>query len=295
MMIQSQKELPLSDTDFDLLAFYNQPGGMTDPKEYATSFSLLPKELPALCQTIQNLLVHIFWAERYGLHLSEDRKAEVSIRPVHQKLSRLLEIDPAPLNTPRPLEKRLVSNCRDFSTFLCSILRSHKIPARARCGFGIYFLPNHFEDHWICEYWSVEQTRWVTVDAQLDSIQRQVLGISFDPLDLPSGQFVPGGEAWLLCRSGQADPDQFGIFEYHGWDFIRGNVIRDLLSLNKVEILPWDFVEALKKPYDSLSQEELTWLDRISEWTLSVDRSFQEIRAIYEETPSLHIPVEWFG
>jgi hypothetical protein len=285
----------LSDLNLDFLAFYARPGRMTDPAQFSDLYSSLPKELPALCQTIQNLLVHIFWAERYGLHLSEGQKAEVSIRPVQQKLSRLLEIDSAPLNIPRPLEKRLVSNCRDFSTFLSSIFRNQKIPARARCGFGIYFLPNHFEDHWICEYWSAEQTRWITVDAQLDSIQRQALGISFDPLDLPSGQFLPGGEAWLLCRSGQADPDQFGIFEYHGWDFIRGNVIRDFLALNKVEILPWDFVEALNKSYDSLSQDELTWLDQISAWTLSVEDSFRDIRATYEETPALHIPVEWFG
>jgi hypothetical protein len=46
------------------------------------------------------------------------------------------------------LAKRLVGNCRDFSTMLCAMLRHQGVPARARCGFGAYFLPNHYEDHW---------------------------------------------------------------------------------------------------------------------------------------------------
>ena len=43
-----------------------------------------------------------------------------------------------------------------------------------------------------------------------------------------------------LCRAGQANPDLFGVFDMHGMWFIRGNVVRDLAALNKVELLPWD-------------------------------------------------------
>jgi len=46
-------------------------------------------------------------AERYGLHLTEERQAEVNLRPVTLKLARLLELYASPLSTPRPLEKRL--------------------------------------------------------------------------------------------------------------------------------------------------------------------------------------------
>ena len=41
-----------------------------------------------------------------------------------------------------------MGNCRDFSTMLCTVLRYQNTPARARCGFGAYFLPDHYEDHW---------------------------------------------------------------------------------------------------------------------------------------------------
>ena len=75
---------------------------------------------------------------------------------------------------PRPLDRRLVGNCRRFSVLLVAMLRHQGVPARARCGFGAYFLPNHFEDHWVVEYWNQEGGRWVFVDAQLDELQREV-------------------------------------------------------------------------------------------------------------------------
>jgi len=41
-----------------------------------------------------------------------------------------------------------------------------------------------------------------------------------------------------MCRAGKENPDLFGILNMHGLWFIAGNVIRDLLSLNKTELLP---------------------------------------------------------
>ncbi len=70
---------------------------------------------------------------------------------------------------------------------------------------------------------------------QLDAFQCAELKIAFDPLDVPRDQFIVGGQAWKLCRSGQADPDQFGIFDMHGLWFVRGDFLRDVAALNKTE------------------------------------------------------------
>jgi hypothetical protein len=43
-----------------------------------------------------------------------------------------------------------------------------------------------------------------------------------------------------MCRQQNANQKQFGIMEMNGMGFIRGNVVRDIASLNKVEMLPWD-------------------------------------------------------
>ena len=58
------------------LDYYARPGIMTDPKERAHLFEKLPAEVSALRDVIQGLLVHVFWAERYGLKLSEEREQE---------------------------------------------------------------------------------------------------------------------------------------------------------------------------------------------------------------------------
>ncbi|HOQ97470.1 MAG TPA: transglutaminase domain-containing protein, partial [Anaerolineae bacterium] len=60
----------------------------------------------------------------------------------------------------------------------------------------------------------------------------------FSPLDVPRSRFIVGGQAWLDCREGRSDPLLYGIHDMHGMWFIRGNVVRDMLALNKIELLP---------------------------------------------------------
>lgn len=62
-------------------------------------------------------------------------------------------------------------------------------------------------------------------------------------MTLPRARFLTGGEAWISCREGRADPSTFGVDGYpenFGIGEIRGNLVRDLATLNKVEMLPWD-------------------------------------------------------
>lgn len=276
----------------DVLAYYTQPGPMTDPGPYAHLFDGLPTDIPSLVKTLQGVMVHIFWAEQYGLQLTDERKAEVNLRYVDKQLARIMELDDRPLTEARPNERKLVGNCRDFSVMLTAILRHQGIPARARCGFGTYFTPGHYEDHWSCEYWNAEQARWILVDAQLDKLMRDALKPDFDPLDTPRDRFIVGGDAWQLCRSGQANPDDFGIFEWHGIEFVRGDLLRDFLAFSRVEILPWDggwgyLIELAPEQVEPI----YALMDRVAALTLADD--FAAIRALYEEDAGFHPPAEW--
>ena len=176
---------------------------------------------------------------------------------------------------------------------LTAMLRTQGVSARARCGFGTYFTPGHWEDHWVCEYWHSGEQRWVMVDAQLDALQREALGITFDPLDMPPGAFVLAGEAWQMCRRGDADPHKFGIFEWNGWDFIRGNVFREVLSLNNIEVLPWDNWGMMTTAMVDGSDEAWALVDHAAELTLHVDDCFKELHRFYAQTDGLHVPEEW--
>jgi hypothetical protein len=279
-----------NDKTAEMLAYYATPGLITDPGDSVALLADLPADIAGLVEVVQGLMVHVFWAERYGLKLSPERQQEVNLRWVSRMLPRIRELSGEPLHVKRPLAQKLVGNCRDHSTLLVTLLRHQGIPVRARCGFGVYFLPNHYEDHWVCEYWQADEDRWVMVDPQLDSFQREALGIQFDSLDIPSGQFIPAGQGWQMCRQGQADPDSFGIFDMHGMWFIRGNMVRDLAALNKVELLPWDGWGLGDKDEQTLTPEDLALLDRTAALTLAENESFAEMRAFYQAEEGLRVP-----
>jgi len=279
----------------DAITFYKITGPLTDVSRYSDSIKNLPDNVEGLVGVIQGLLLHIFWAGRYGEILSTRRKEEVNIRTAEGKIARILEIEPAALTQARPLNQRLIGNCRDFSLLLAAFLKFKGVPARARCGFATYFIKGKFEDHWVVEYWHAQQQRWVMVDAQLDALQREYLRIQFDPLDMPVGQFLPAGQAWQLCRKGQADPLKFGIQQYHGLEFILGNVQRDLLALNRIELLPWDIWGLAGKRFKSLTREQLGLIDRIALFTLLPDSPLTIIRQLYEKYAILHAPQDWLS
>jgi hypothetical protein len=271
------------------LNYFVQYGKITNPGPHAGLYTDLPSNISALVRTVQGLIVHVFWAESYGLNLSEERKGEVQLRTMDRRLARTLELDSSPLTTPRLNEKKIVGNCRDFSTTLASMLQSQGIPARPRCGFGTYFIPDHYEDHWVCEYWNKAEGRWVLVDAQLDNLQCEALKIPFNPLDVPRDQFIVGGAAWKMCRAGQADPDQFGIFDLKGMDFVKGDFIRDVASLNKVELLPWDCWGLILTEFATLPPDDLSMLDRLADLTCGDVPNFEAVRQLYESDPRLRV------
>ena len=282
-----------------LLSFYSSPGPMTDPCEHGDLFNNLPTDIPSLVQVVQNNLLHVFWAERYGVQLTDEQKRTLNVRSIREKLSILRQADPRSLTAPRQPVERQVGNCRDFTLMLVSMLRQQGVPARSRCGFGRYFLPDHGEDHWVAEYWNAGQQRWILVDAQLDQLQRDVLRLPFDPLDVSRDQFVVAGQAWQICRSGADQPAKYGIFNMNGWWFIFGNVIREALAFNKIEILPWDyevgfFSHRLDDPLPA-DGPELAEYDRLAALTVAGDSAFDELRQLYKNEPRLRVPAAWLA
>ena len=268
------------------LAYFTQPGPMTAPGPHAPLFGDLPAAVSDLCRVVQGTTVHVFWAARYGLELPPERQSEVQLRSLERRLERTLELDPRPLTEARPLEKKIVGNCRDFTLLLVSMLRHQGVPARARCGFGAYFLPHLYVDHWVAEYWNAARERWVLVDAQLDDFQCGVLKVPFDPLDVPRDQFIVGGMAWQMCRSGRADPECFGIFDLRGLGFVRGDFVRDLAALNKVELLPWDCWGIMEKPALD-DADDLALLDGLAELTCGDVPDLEAVRSLYQADPRL--------
>lgn len=188
-----------------------------------------------ICLPVHNLVIQP--ADAQALNLSADRFGENQIRPASSLVQRLLALDPTPLTTAREPDRRVVGTCRHFAVLSCALLRHRGISARVRCGFATYFQPGQGLDHWITEYWDDSGSRWIRIDAEI--LGQTVLP---HPQDLRPEDFLTGGEAWSAYRRGEIDAAHFGVHGSQNWGpaEIRGNAVKDLAALNKVETLPWD-------------------------------------------------------
>ena len=181
------------------ISFYAAPGPFTElTSEQSERIRRLSLDPPGLCLMAQGLLVSP--PDAVGAGLSEQRLAERNTRPASRPAGRVLELDGA-----TPLGRAATS--RAPSRGDVSTLRGHgdrlpaaaDIPARARCGFATYFVPPKKVDHWIVEYWSSEEQRWIRTDPEY--LDRATPG-SARTDDLRPDEFLTAGEAWQLIRSG---------------------------------------------------------------------------------------------
>ncbi len=169
---------------------------------------------------------------------------------------------------------------------------------------------------------------WKRIDPQIDDFQLNLLKnwakehedigkdyadmlLNFDPQSITANDFITAGEAWIMCREEGANPKRFGIGcdpklygkeTLYGLWFIRGNLIKDFLALNKIELIP--FLSGLERTDDywspwrlisaddsELSEEDFKLLDKLAKLTINADDNFEEIRRTYEQHKEL-IPPE---
>ncbi|HEY4045011.1 MAG TPA: transglutaminase domain-containing protein [Rhodopila sp.] len=276
-----------------VLDAYTQQSTFSSPGRHATLLDALPSDPAGIARVIQGLLIYEHVAEPfYGYRLPEARRAESHIRPCEAMLDWLLTLDERPLHAARPPAKRLVGICRHYMLLAVAIFRHHGVPARGRGGFGAYFNQGKFEDHWVCEYWNAQESRWALLDAQCDEVFRAKLGIRHNVHDVPREQFLTAPDAWTRCRAGACDPDAFGIefARLRGLWFVAGNLVRDLATLNHWEILPWDVWGAQPDPDAVLSAEQLGVFDAIAQMTAAADANFAALRRRFADDHGLRVP-----
>jgi hypothetical protein len=242
------------------LDFYRTPVAMSDPASQAALLDDLPQGPEALAGIVQGLMMHEHIASTYGLELSGAQHAQAHTRSVEEILKEIVAHDPRPLATARPADER------------------QGVPARARCGFAAYFMKAKVLDHWVTEYWNEKRRAWVLFDPQIDAHQRVLFRMEIDPTDVPRDQFLVGGDAWRLCRSGRADPMDFGILDLFGWWMIAGNVVRDIAALNNREMLPWDCWQPMPRPDE---EPNFAQFDRLAVLSHDPDGHWSALREAY--------------
>ena len=275
-------------TTNDVLDFYRRQSRMSDPGAHAARLAALPDDLTGLSAALQGLILHEHWSGAYGQVLSDERRGEVHLRDVPAMIDQILARDTRTLGETRPLENRLIGNCRDYTLFTVAALRARGVPARSRCGFATYFDPRQKVDHWVAEYW--DGGRWVMADVQIDSFQAERIHPDFNLLDVPPDRFLVAGAAWRACRAGEADPNTFGIMAMTGWWFLAGNLVRDAAALAGREMLPWDCWGAMPEPGDAIAEASLAWFDRLAELTADPDANFDTLIALNRDDERQAVP-----
>jgi len=281
------------DTVNPVLDYYSEAASMTLGGKHARRLTSLPERIDALCKCVQKLFIYdVVAKDFYGYGIPKNRLGEIHLRSTASLLDKIVLRSDEPLTEPRDVKKRVIGRCNHFVLLAVAALRAHEMPARARSGFGAYFNPPKYEDHWVCEYWDARKGQWSFADVQFDQVWIDKLHIRHNVADVPRDQFLTAGEAWKVCRARKLDPELFGIefAKLRGLWFIAASLIRDAAALNKVEMLPWDSWGAQPQLNAALGPDELAFFDELAELAANPDRTLDELRNRYDTDARVQVP-----
>ena len=259
-------------THGELLPYYAAPGVATDLVGFGDAVDAVPDDVASVVRVVQGLVVHFGWAPLYGVALPPERvEAEKELCTASAIVACALERDGRPIVEARAPGERVAGVCWHFAVLFAAILRHKGVPARVRAGFAGYFERGKHTEHWVGEYWSRDEHRWVLVDAQVDELQARIARPDFDTLDVPRDRFLVAGDAWRACRSGAADPMTFGVAGTSNWGLTEpfGEVLLDIAALRKIELLPWAWYGLATE--EGALEREAVLMDRLAALSSAAD------------------------
>lgn len=270
-------------------AFYAAHSACSDPGAWAAQLDAVPGDLQSIKDAAYQLVFHYRadgdWTE-HGI--APERIAEIDTRYADRMFRRVFELSDAALGEPRRRHQRLVGCCRDFTHFFVALARHKGIPARSRVGFATYFMADWNLDHVVAEVWDADDRRWRMIDPELHAGHVDPTdGTALDPLDIPADRFIVGPQAWLACRSGEANPERFlvspdlEIPDTRSWPYLMHNLVHDLAALRKREMLLWEDWGMTESEFP-LPEDQLALLDHVAETMMSPESSLENIQRLYE-------------
>lgn len=275
-----------------ILDFYKQTSSYTDLGLYTDFARRLPDEIRELARLQRMQIIHpaIIWNNLQEIWWDDLDKVpktslvyEDDIYPTAiSMLSELLRRDNN-YSINRKVEDKIHVTCRGEAILLTAILKAKGIPSRVRSGFAEYLKHDGiYYDHWITEYYSDIEKRWILVDVDNQWGDSK---IDFDLNDVPRNKYMFGANAYLTLRNNkiekekiiyQSDPITIGLPAA-----IRG-LLYDFHCLMNDEII-LDFVPryVLEKNFN-LTEDELIELDELASLMLDPDTNFNKLNKIWE-------------
>jgi len=285
----------------DSLEFYRQFSEFTYPGLYQEELKKLPDDVRELGKILRQNFIHRTSIEGpKGLNNSDKRFGDLSKMPWWRQpeddilqtsgamLTELYHRDERGFVIDRAMEDKLVLTCRYVAIMTASILKSKGIPTRVRAGHTTYFdmgdLGDVSTDHWINQYWSNEENRWVTIDVDGSlSITKDV-----DPFDIQPGEFDFAADAWLGVRDGSLDPRHYyNAGGFYGLIVVAWSLFYDFHSLMNSEIIYMHYPKIMPK-VDKLP-DNISEIDELAHLMSDPDKNFKKLQDMWEDKPDLRL------
>lgn len=282
-----------------LLNYYRQFSTYTNPGCYLDYLrNDLPNDIREIGSLVRQQLIHRSSLANGNTGTNADlkygdltkipwyRQAEDDIFPtVSAMVAELFRRDPKGFALNRNPEDKLILTCRFVSILMASILKAKGIPARVRSGFASYFVVEGFpagksDDHWINQYWSEEQSRWVTID--VDGMHHDYTKLNF--YDLPEEKFDFSADAWIKVREGKINESHFhNACGTEGLMAIAWELFYDFHCLMNDEIIYLHIPKIVSaSEFKKLDKEQLKGIDDLAVLMQKPDKNLEELKKIWK-------------
>lgn len=268
----------------------------TDPGRYKDTLTRLPDDVREIGSIVRSSFIHRTILTQGNTGANADlRFGDMTRMPLWRQpeddnlmtavamLAELHRRDERGLVADRKTEDKLVLTCRYDSILMASILKSKGVPARVRSGFAPYFSfvsNGRSADHWINQYWSDIEQRWITIDVD-GSLSHEG---DFDAYDMPDGAFDWSAKAWLGVRHGKTKPEYYwNAGGFDGLMAISWELFYDFHCLMNNEIVYYHHPKMVcYKEFPKLSEEQLAEIDELATLMLSPDENLDELLNIWD-------------
>lgn len=291
----------------DTTSFYLQTSIFTDLGKYKEEAIDLwenkcKKSLKMLCLYLMNVTIHrvvVRWAlegknvHEYGDFSFIDFTTPMSEDDIFITASSMfVEIfrrDEKGFYIGRPVKNRLNVTCRYVSVLVSAILKANNIPCRCRAGWARYLTENKNLDHWVNEYWSEKETRWVMFDLDdlydedwmIDPFYRKNK-IPQEYLDFGENQFYTAAEMWQMYRE---NPMVLDSLQY-GSEVSRPEEIIKYLFLDFWAVMNMEYNYNFRplifdKKIEEFSNLELKEIDNLALIMKDVDKNHNKLKKLF--------------
>lgn len=292
-----------------ILEFYKKTSLYTALGLYTDFAKNLPNDIGELCWLQRNQIVHPFdlsdkemRKDTHSFYGDMTKVSETSLNyendlfPTAQAmLSELLRRDQS-YSIKRKIEDKIHVCCREQAILLASILKAKGIPTRVRSGFAKYVntVGKQAGDHWITEYYDINNEKWTLVDADM-YFDKEILDeyhVDFSLLDIPREKFIFGAEAYLGIRENHLKSEEI----YYASNPLTTGVkaalhglFYDFHSLMNDEIIFLHLPKYIVDKNFELTEEEYVELDALARLMLNPDENFDILYYIWENNKKFRI------